>query len=576
MARLAVVIASIAVFLAYNAFVVPFSLSRGPRPAAAAAPSRCNRAFFADALPDDATLEKVAIVRDGGSYGEGAANVAYPVSPTDLPALCAVTIRVKSSATSSYRFGLFLPYDWNSRFLVVGNGGFAGGINWLDMAAGPRYGMASLSTDTGHSSISTDTTWARNQPEKKTDWGWRAIHGSTVLGKELVRAYYTPDQPLTYSYYSGCSTGGRQGLKELQLFPDSFDGALIGSAAWWTSHLNNYVTQAGLYNLPATDPKHLSIADMNLLADEVTRQCDAADGVRDGIVSSPDQCTPDLTTLLCSKATSAPKTAKRCLTPAQLSTAQNVYGGWSLPTHESLYPGLTPSSEKQWYLLLNGTEPTPYGIGYARDFLFDADPGWDWRTSFNASVVAYADAHDPGDATADHYAALRGVRERGGKVVVYHGLADGLVPTKGTGVYWNRTVEALGGAGEKGAGWRGQDEGGLDDFMKLFLVPGMQHCWGTVVDAPWSFGGAFQAGVMGSGVWSVPGFEDAEHDMLMALVDWVEDGKPVESVVATTWTTPMDPNSGVKRQRPICAWPRRAVWDGRGDVDDAESWGCSN
>ena len=105
--------------------------------------------------------------------------------------------------------------------------------------------MASLSTDTGHSATSADTTWARNQPEKKTDWGWRAIHGSTVLGKQLVQAYYG-DQALGYSYYSGCSTGGRQGLKELQNFPDSFDGALIGAPAWWTSHLNNYVTQAGL------------------------------------------------------------------------------------------------------------------------------------------------------------------------------------------------------------------------------------------------------------------------------------------------------------------------------------------
>jgi hypothetical protein len=112
--------------------------------------------------------------------------------------------------------------------------------------------------------------------------------------------------------------------------------------------------------------------------------------------------------------------------------------------------------------------------------------------------------------------------------------------------------------------------------MRMFLVPGMQHCWGTAVDAPWNVGGAFQAGVMGSDVWSVPGFEDAEHDALMALVEWVERGRAVESIVATTWRSSMDPTSGVKRQRPVCAWPKRAVWGGKGDVDVATSWKCSS
>ncbi len=420
--------------------------------------------------------------------------------------------------------------------------------------------MASLSTDTGHSATSGDTTWARNQPEKKTDWGWRAIHGSTVLGKQLVRAYYG-DQAVAYSYYSGCSTGGRQGLKELQNFPDSFDGALIGAPAWWTSHLNTYVTQAGLFNLPITSPKRLSPADVSLLASEVTRQCDSIDGVRDGIVSTPDACALNLTRLLCPTSTPSPS---KCLTTQQISTAHNLYNAYlSAKDASLLYPGLTPSSEQQWWILINGTEPSAFGVGYARDFLFD-DATWDWHT-FNESVVAFAEAHDPGDPTADDYAALAAVRARGGKVMLYHGLADGLVPTRGSELYYNRTIAALGG-----------QESGVEDFFRMFLVPGMQHCWGTVVDAPWNFAGAFQAGSMGSDVWSVPGFEDAEHDALMALVQWVEGGPAVESIVATTWRSSMDPTSGVKRQRPICAWPKRAVWDGEGNVDAAASWSCSS
>jgi hypothetical protein len=417
--------------------------------------------------------------------------------------------------------------------------------------------MASLSTDTGHSSSATDTSWALNQPEKKTDWGWRAIHGSTALGKKLIRAYYG-NKPPTHSYFSGCSTGGRQGLKELQLFPDSFDGALIGAPAWWTSHLNNYVTQVGLYNLPTDDPKHLSPDDIALLAAEVTRQCDAADGVLDGIISSPERCAFNYTALLCPTPN---RSSQACLTPAQLTTARNVHSPYLSSKKAFLHPGLPLSSEPQWNILLStpNNQPSPFGIGYARDFLYN-NPSWDWHT-FDESAITLAEATDPGGATADDYPALGAFRKKGGKVILYHGLADGLVPVGGTELYFNRTTTAL---------------GDVADFMTMFLLPGMQHCWGTAPDtnAPWNIGGAFQAGVMGSGVWSVPGFEDAEHDAMMALVEWVETGRMVERLVATTWRSALDPASGVRRQRVVCAWPGRAVWDGVGGVDEAGSWGC--
>ena len=197
----------------------------------------CNTHFFQTLLRNNpnASVEAVVPVPAGGSYGEGVADVPYPYNPTGLPELCAVTIKVVSSSSSSYRFGLFLPTasQWNSRFLAMGNGGFAGGINWLDMGPGPHYGFATISTDLGHSSGITDLTWALNAPEKRSDWGWRALHGSSVLGKELTQGYY--GKALDYSYYSGCSTGGRQGLREIQEFPDTFDGALIGAAAWHVS-----------------------------------------------------------------------------------------------------------------------------------------------------------------------------------------------------------------------------------------------------------------------------------------------------------------------------------------------------
>ena len=514
----------------------------------------CSVATFEPLLPKGAVIEAVAIVPEGGSYGEGAKDIAYPTNPTGLPALCALTVRITSSPTSSFRFGLFLPKAWNSKFLAVGNGGFAGGINWLDMAPGPHYGFATVSTDTGHNATTTDVTWALNKPEERTDWGWRALHETVGLGKKLTAAYYRT--PIKYSYYSGCSTGGRQGLKEVQISPDSFDGALVGAPAWYTRRLNVFVTKMGLYNLPVDDPKHIPINLFGVLGAEVNRQCDSDDGVQDGIISAPEVCKFDFNKILCGNPGVDPTA---CLTAPQIQTAKNVYGDYYSATGELLYTGLDYSSEDQWYILLSGTEPSPFGVGYTRYFVFD-DPNWDWRT-YNDSVLYYSDAKDAGNATAAEY-DISDFKARGGKIIMYHGMADGLVPTRGTKWYYNNTLDVMGGLGN------------VQDFFRFFLVPGMQHCFSTTVDAPWNFGGAFQAGLLGTNTWSVPGFRDSRHDALLSLVDWVEKGDAPDSIIATTWTNPINASSGVLAQRPICPWPEKAVYDGSGNVSDASNWLC--
>ncbi|KAK3689926.1 Tannase/feruloyl esterase [Podospora appendiculata] len=523
----------------------------------------CNPWSFAGALPSEATIETVTAVPEGGSFGGGADDVAYPVNPTGLPALCAVIVKVQSSANSSYRFGLFLPTAWNGKFLTIGNGGFSGGINWLDMGPGPHYGMATVSTDMGHNSTAEITAWALDNPEARTDWGWRATHGSVILGKQLTQAYYGGTN-ITYSFYNGCSTGGRQGLRELQEFPDSFDGALIGAPAWWTTHLNSYLTQLGIYNLPVTDPKHISTAHMAVIADEVVRQCDGVDGLIDGIVSSPELCAFSFTPLLCNDTTDTQTTnPDSCLNPAQVQTAKNVYSDVYSPNGTFLYNGLTLSSEDQWFILLGGPQPSPFGLGYDRDFLYN-NQAWNW-TDFNLSrTIALAETTHPYGATAAHF-DISAFKQRGAKLLLYHGLADGLVPTRGSEYYYNETIAAF-----------NVSRAAVADFFRMFLVPGMQHCWSTPVGAPWNIGGSFQAGVMGPGYWSVPGFEGSKrHDALLALVDWVERGEAVESIVATAWRSPLNASSGVLRQRPLCAWPAKAVWDGFGDEDEAASWRCA-
>ncbi|KAI1074542.1 Tannase/feruloyl esterase [Whalleya microplaca] len=515
----------------------------------------CDIASFGAVLPSNAKIEKVEAVSAGSTYGDGPLDLNYPIQPTNLPALCAVTVIVASSATSTYRFGLFLPAEWNSRFLAVGNGGFGGGINWLDMGAGIRYGFAVVSTDTGHNSTTDDVSWALGNPETKTDWGWRAMHGAVTIGKRLTVAYYL--NVIRYSYYSGCSTGGRQGLKELQLYPQSFDGVLVGAAAWYTSHLNTWVTQVATYNWPAEDPKHIPWELLPAIGGEVVKQCDAIDGVSDGIVSLPLQCKLDYAALTCG---GAGANASACLTESQVATLQNVYSDWVAPDGTFLYTGLWPGSEAQMSAVLNYSDASPYGIGYARYFLYD-DAAFTMQ-DFNDSAVERADLLDPGAATAAG-ANLTAFRDRGGKVLMYHGTADGLVPTRGSNWYYDNVVHAMGGDAEVTRG-----------FFRYFLVPGMQHCWMTPVDAPWAFGGASQASVLGNDTFSVPGYNDAAHDALLALMDWVEKDVPVDQIVATTWKESVDLQSGVLRQRPLCPYPQMARWDGQGNVDDAGSWSC--
>ena len=521
----------------------------------------CSVATFAPVLPSNATILQAVFVPQGGTFGNGAANLEFPPgNGTDLPELCAVEVNVTSSATSSYRFGLFLPTSWNNRYLASGNGGFGGGINWPGLGTYSRYGFASMSTDTGHSSISFDASWALNNPESQIDWGYRAMHGSIVLSKLLTDTYYTT--PHKYSYYSGCSTGGRQGFKEAEEFPDDFDGVLAGAPAWWTTHLQPWSEQVALNNLPATSPAHIPDSLMTgPVAAEVLRQCDPQDGVTDGIISRPYSCSFDPTPLLCQPGTTNTST---CLTSTQLPTLTALYRDWlTLDTQAIIFPHYALGSEAQSGFLFNPTNETPSAAAttYIANFLFN-NASWDWHNFSYSTVVQYADATDPGNATADNF-DLTPFQQRGGKLIHYHGYADGLIAT-GSSFYLHSaiksTLTALGFPD-------------LASFYRFFPIPGMQHCMDSPVAAPWVIAGDGQT--LNATAYSVPGFVDADHDALLALVRWVEQGTAPAQIIASKFDN--DSATGaVVRQRPLCPWPQVQKYDGKGDVDLAASWSCAD
>ncbi|KAK7738567.1 hypothetical protein SLS53_006087 [Cytospora paraplurivora] len=518
--------------------------------------SACTVEALQGALPSNATILSAVTVANGSSYGQGAADLPYSTDPTNLPENCAVIVNVTSSASSSYTIGLFLPTDWNGRFLQVGQGVFAGGINWLDMGAGLQYGFAVASTNTGHNSSLTDASWALNEPEKQLDWGYRAIHGSVVLGKALTESYY--GQSIAYSYYNGASTGGRQGLREAEYDATSFDGLLVGAAAWWTSHLHPWITKFAIYNLDTNTSTRIPAALFDAVGAEVLEQCDPVDGLVDNIISSPELCDFNSSALLCG---SPGRDDSNCLTAAQLTTLDKIYGDY-YADDEFAFPGVELGTEEQYVDELSGTEPTATGQGYIKYFVLN-DSNWDWNT-YDDSLVWEADAADPGSPTADHYEAFEAVKESGSKILMYHGMSDGIISTRSSNIFYSRVADALGGYDQ------------LRDWFRLFLVPGMQHVdkTPTAVNAPWYFAGANSQAQLGTDIYSVPGFEDAEHDALLALMNWVENNVTVDSFIATTWNSPYDPSSGVYRQRPICPYPQKAVYDGTGDVDAASSWSC--
>ncbi|KAF2864781.1 feruloyl esterase B precursor [Massariosphaeria phaeospora] len=512
----------------------------------------CSPSAIQSALPSNANVNFAYPLQAGSTFEVPEGDTGYPTNPVELPALCAVSVQVESIGDSTYGFGLFLPEDWNGRFLAVGNGGVAGGVNWLDMGPGTRYGFATMSTDTGHNSSMIDGSWAYKQPEKIENWGHLAMHGSVVTAKGITAAYYGKD--ISFNYYAGCSTGGRQGLKEAERYPEDFDGIIAGAPAWWTSRLQTWTVKTALYNLPTTADYHIPPALFPVIAKEVLKQCDPQDGLIDTIISDPTGCNFRPEELLCG----ANSTDASCLTSPQISTLYKFYTDSVGGNQTFLFPHVNLGSENLWFIMF-GAAPNPLGTEYPRYFL---GLGPDWSPyDLNEDVQRLADL-DPGDATVKY--DLSAFHGKGGKILSYHGMSDALIPTGSLTYFYNQVHRTLKPRGIE-----------LDSFFRAFLVPGMGHCSGTFpsTNAPWYFAGPNQAPSLGPAVHGVPGFEDKDHDVLLAMMAWVEEGDAPERIVATKYVDETS-HDAVMRQRPLCMYPKQAKYEGSGDVDDASSWEC--
>ncbi|KAI0150730.1 tannase and feruloyl esterase [Xylariaceae sp. FL1272] len=527
-------------------------------------PANCSSGYFTRIAPAELRTERVEYVTSGVFHETG--NLGYPTFPTDLPLLCAIIL---SNTTANYRFGLFLPDEWNSRLLTIGSYAFLGGINWLDMGSGVKYGAATLSTDTGHNSGAGDITWA-NTTEKQINWAHQALEGSIYAGKSLIDQYY--GRSISYSYFSGCSTGGRQALKQIQRDPTIFDGALVGAPAFDTKHLMTWISKQATWNLPESAPSSLNSIDLfTSLQAEVLKQCDSLDGIKDNIISSPHTCRERFNITKVRWDVASNKTG--CWTNPQIETALKMYADYVTTDGHLVYKGSEYGSELDWSTYLLPADSKNSSTNVRRNFdaqyeRFFMNLGPDWQiSSYNDSVVRVAEARDRRfvQATADQYDL--GAFRHEGRIIMYGGLADNVVPVQQTTLYYNKTVDAM---------------GNVDSFFRYFQIPGMKHCWSTPdnVKAPWIMGGGGQAVHLPpyAAAWSVPkGYNDSKHDALLALIDWVEKGRKVSQIIASEFNYTDDTFQDIVlyRQRPICMFPKTARWDGKGNQDSASSWSCS-
>jgi feruloyl esterase len=464
-----------------------------------------------------------------------------------LPAFCRLAGVIRPTADSDIRFEVWLPAsDWNGKFLSVGNGGFAGSINYFGLADDLRRGYATAATDTGHQGDAEDASWAYKHPEKIVDFGYRGLHTTTENAKALIQAFYS--NPPRHSYFDSCSDGGREALMEAQRFPADFDGILAGAPAnFWTHLLAAAVDM--VQHMYGKDPSaYIPSAKLPAIQAAALAACDAQDGVKDGIVSDPLRCHFDPSVLLCKG-----EDSRDCLTAPQVSTLKKLYAGAQDSHGKQIFPGYAPGAEdgpNGWAAWITGSGPGKasgpvYAENYFRYMVFQ-DPAWNM---LSANV-------DAAEAAADEKTAailnstdpdLGRFKNRGGKLILYHGWNDPAIPPLNSVNYYNAVVAKM---GAKEA----------DSFVRLYMVPGMQHCFPG--PGPNSFGQFGRTTAKGK-----------PYGVYDALEEWVEKGVTPGDIFATKYVDD-DPSKGVQMTRPLCPYPELAKYKGAGDTNDAANFTC--
>jgi feruloyl esterase len=423
------------------------------------------------------------------------------------------------------------------------------------MANAIARNYATMSNDNGH----TGSDWSFSlQPERVNDFGYRAQHVTTVAAKAIIQAFY--QQAASFSYFYGCSQGGHHALMEAQRYPNDYDGIVAGAYAGidWTALMFGELW-TGVHSDTGGPASALPQTQHNLVTNAVLKQCGRQDGglASDAFLADPRDCHFNPKTLQC-KAGQDPST---CLTADQVEAVQAIYDGASNPrTHRQIWPGFLRGSETFWREVLVGNPNAPGGssASFFEDGVFAGQSNFSYLNINFDSDVALTNNKPAGSGLTWRQALdannpdLSAFNQHGGKLLMYHGLADPFVSPLGSLDYYTAVIGATGGS---------QAVKNTQSFARLFLAPGVTHCGGgpgaNVFNGPDNLGGP----------------EDADHDVFLALRQWVENGIAPTRIIGTKYVndTPAD---GVAFTRPMCSYPQFARYRGTGDTSDASSFNC--
>ncbi|TRM63606.1 Tannase/feruloyl esterase [Schizophyllum amplum] len=464
---------------------------------------------------------------------EQAPSCSDPPSQLVSTDLCRIRMNVTTSERSELRMEAWFPQNYTGRFLSTGNGGIGGCIQYSDLAYTSSLGFATVGTNDGHEG-QTGVAFLNN-PDVIADYAWRSVHTGVVVGNELTELFY--GAPHDKSYYLGCSTGGRQGWKMVQDFPEDFDGVLAGAPAFAFTQLQywsgSFYTVTGPEGADTFVPMEMWAGAIH---QEVLNQCDALDGATDNVLENPDLCNFDPTPLIC-----ADGNTTDCLTETQADTVRTVLSPIYDENGELVYPRMQPGAEVLAGMAQFSGQPFSYSTNWWRYAIYN-DSTWDPAT---ISLADYYIAIEMDPGTVESFSGdISAFKEAGSKVLHYHGLMDGLISSDNSKRYYSLVQETL-----------GMEPAELDEFYRFFPISGMSHCGGG--------DGAYKIGNTADGAAGT----SADDNVLLALVQWVEEGVAPEVVRGA------DANETLWRAH--CKWPKTNKYVGPGTYEDESAWQCA-
>jgi feruloyl esterase len=470
--------------------------------------------------------------------------------------LCRVAGTIKPGPRSNVHFEVWIPTDgsWNGKYEQIGNGGFAGSISLGNIANAVSRGYAAAATDDGTSGPPSGAPAFIGNPDVLLDYGYRAVNSTGIVSKMIITTLM--GQAPMYSYFVGCSDGGREALQEAQRYPQDFNGIIVGSP------VNDQVGEFGasyLYNAQATlnGPQTNGVPDayipssrLSVLTNAVLAACVGKDGgvATDLYLNDPQQCKFDPGVVQCTDG----QDPTTCLTAAQVAAARKLYTG----PHDGpilLFPGLEPGGEAQtsgWTTWITGASSSAQSSQYTLGSGFGCALMQGVATC-NYLAIDVVAQDDTARQTLQPILSsvnpdLSAFKARGGKMIQYAGWSDAAIPPQNGLNYFRKVNQTI---------------GDTSDFYRVFMAPGMAHCNNGL--GPNAFGNGTANGPV----------IDADHDLLKALERWVEQGTAPDRIIATHYNNNSS-SQGVQFQRPLCPYPQRAQYVGSGDPNNAANFAC--